>query len=1609
MKRNLHPLLFPLIALFFCQNIVAQTCQEPIILDGCGELTAVGGLAPGSPTIFCEGQEVIFVNNSEGIDSTIYCWGDGEFTKVAGAQHVSHVYDFPEDTCIINNRLINLNITMIVIKHCGDGRTSSHSITTPVAIRVKPKADFDLSSPFCIGEDIALINTSCPNDNNPSYLWTFEHGVTGDITTSTNVQPSQRFAQPGEYLITLAATNQCGTDVESKRVYINAPPTAMASATLSSTPSSGCLPLTVTMSNQSQGMNTFRWSVSPDNGYRYLNGTNEYSLEPVFYFTKAKTYKITLETSNECGTSTWDQVIEVIDKPNVTLLQPPTGCESLAYTPSVNYKGKVTSYQWIFEGGTPAVSNEKFPANIYYDRPGNYKVTMIAIGPCGVDSVSQTVKVLKRENIVIEPVPDVCNTSDTISLRANFPGGTWFGSPAVTVDGIFHPGLANIGVNVVRYRYGPAGCDSEGSIDITVKTGSELHVSDASTICIDNGNVQLNFSPAGGVWTGTGIVDSTQGIFDPAQAGAGNFNLKYIYREPVLGCVSSANHHMTVVGLPEVNMSDSISICATNQYIKLEDHFNAQLQPENGFLSWQGQGVDTVQGTFNAFQAGGIGSYSLTATYVIPPGCTVSKDVLLRVKAPVQALATQDTSVCRSQGSFQLIGLPAGGIWSGPGIHAQTGVINLMLAGTGSHTYTYVTEVNTTCESRATTKVEIISDAAVSAGSDIYVCESETIITLPNASPANGIWSGPAQVVGNQLNIDSLTPGNYTFKYTSPSLPSACNSDALVLNILPRPAASFVNDSLGCKGNEIRFFNQSTHAQRYAWNFGNGTTSIGENPVRTFNTAGNYNITLEAIALHPITNQALCSTPATGKINIIESPAHVDFRMDQSSGCADLAVSFDNISVGQHLNYTWKFGNFLTSNASEPGIVIFPSGIEDTTYQVVLSAVNGCGGSSVSKTITVLPKPHANFGVTFNEPCSGDTLLLNNTTTGDPRDFRWYFSNGQYFNRLNPPPIIPFTDTIPTTLDVLLVASNECGVDSLKKTITVNPTDVRALFHVDKRRICLNDTLRLTNFSTPGAPFRWVINDGNTYVSPQVNHVFREPGMYKVVLYAQGCGFDSLAVPIEIMPLPELELDFTPAICAGLEADFEMRTTAPGATLYFGDGDSTLLKISKHKYNTPSTYKITGIATSMYGCANSIQKNLEVIAKPQAAMITSDSVCIGAAATFESLSTGAQTCRWLFGNGEMDDGCYITHEFETSGIHEINLLAISDMGCVDTAKQILYVRPTPKADFAYDMIQPCAAATVAFRDSSQGMTSCFWNFGDGNTSNAINPVHTYQRSGTYEVRLIANNDDICQSEITKILTVFESPKIETEVKDNCTEAEGSNLNIRTIPGSFVTINGPDYYKQGTFHEGLRAGSYDIIVETPHGCRAIDKVVVVQPQELEIGLMQDTFRIDLGDSVRFDLQYNQQDVDIQWSPSKWLSDATSPNPTARPMHTKAYIVTVVNDKGCVKLDTAFMEVQVRRDVFLPNTFTPDGNGVNDVFRVRSSNPAVMNVRIFEIYDRWGKLLFRQEDFPPNDVEYGWKGTAPNGTAVQPGVYTYYALVQYVDGMEQLWEGKILLLR
>jgi gliding motility-associated-like protein len=186
--------------------------------------------------------------------------------------------------------------------------------------------------------------------------------------------------------------------------------------------------------------------------------------------------------------------------------------------------------------------------------------------------------------------------------------------------------------------------------------------------------------------------------------------------------------------------------------------------------------------------------------------------------------------------------------------------------------------------------------------------------------------------------------------------------------------------------------------------------------------------------------------------------------------------------------------------------------------------------------------------------------------------------------------------------------------------------------------------------------------------------------------------------------------------------------------------------------------------------------------------------------------------------------------------------------------------------------------------------------------------------------------------------------------------------------------------------------------------------LVEPNEFVI-FVTPTATISLGDTYQIMTEINvpfSEIQSVQWTPSTGLSCDTCLNLEASPLVSTEYFVAVTTDHGCRDDGALRLLVDRRVDVYIPNVFTPNGDGENDIFTIFADQKGVRKINSLQVYSRWGELLWERFDFDPNDLSFGWDGTY-RGSDLNPAVFVYQAEIEFIDGRKELFKGDVTIVR
>lgn len=451
---------------------------------------------------------------------------------------------------------------------------------------------------------------------------------------------------------------------------------------------------------------------------------------------------------------------------------------------------------------------------------------------------------------------------------------------------------------------------------------------------------------------------------------------------------------------------------------------------------------------------------------------------------------------------------------------------------------------------------------------------------------------------------------------------------------------------------------------------------------------------------------------------------------------------------------------------------------------------------------------------------------------------------------------------------------------------------------------------------------------------------------------------------------------------------------------------------------TPTT---TGALSEVNGSFNcnelgfKMEINLFVVTADLAAFPTATG-CVPLNVSFTNNSVNASSFFWDFGDGFTSGETTPTHVFNDTGTFQVMLIATDPTACVpiDTAYTTVVVyNTTVNASFATTLTDYCDSLKVDFNASTTGIiTSFFWDFGDGTTATGQNTSHTYTIPGLYTASLIVSDPLSCNQFDTIEQVIDYTHVLIAEISNDdffgCPPftINFSNTGYGGITFSWIFGDGQTSAEETPTHTYSSPGTYEgmLIIGDPAACNVFDTAfftVTVLPYPPEAAFTADPTVIqDYVSEVHFFNQSSGANF-YTWD----FGDGTGSsdeNPTHTYLLSGDYLacLTANNDGGCPDQACTFITVRLIPVVDVPNAFSPNGDGQNDVLYVRGQDVKTLG---FKVFNRWGELVFET-----NNIKNGWNGIY-KGTEQEMEVYVWTLTATFSDGKAAVKSGNVTLLR
>ena len=362
-----------------------------------------------------------------------------------------------------------------------------------------------------------------------------------------------------------------------------------------------------------------------------------------------------------------------------------------------------------------------------------------------------------------------------------------------------------------------------------------------------------------------------------------------------------------------------------------------------------------------------------------------------------------------------------------------------------------------------------------------------------------------------------------------------------------------------------------------------------------------------------------------------------------------------------------------------------------------------------------------------------------------------------------------------------------------------------------------------------------------------------------------------------------------------------------------------------------------------------------------------------------------------------------------AGIYELNL--IDGAGCTQNCSFTIE-EPTCSLDIIANST-PLSCNNLnngsinIIAEGSNGSLSYNWNINQFDGLSELNNLS----EGTYSVTV--TDEAGCMDSISlEFITPEPLEVIWEAISPGCNNSEGS-VNINTINGGIppynisvnqgatVVINNPPYTLNS-----LSPGTYDLLITDSGDCDFAFKASIENPIVLTLEYPDDLV-IRSGDSILLEPIINFTPSSVIWESQGTVIDSSQLSIYVQPFQSTDYKVTAFDESGCSVVDQFVVTVDRTRSTFGPSAFSPNNDGINDRMTIFGGGDIEI-IKNFQVFDRWGTLVYFINELPPNNENFGWDGKF-QGQLMPTGVYVFTAEITYKDRTTEIARGSVALIR
>ncbi len=923
-------------------------------------------------------------------------------------------------------------------------------------------------------------------------------------------------------------------------------------------------------------------------------------------------------------------------------------------------------------------------------------------------------------------------------------------------------------------------------------------------------------------------------------------------------------------------------------------------------------------------------------------------------------------------------------------------------ANAGTYTVTLIVNPGTLCSDTAAILTTVNPLPAVTSSAVSTICSGGTVsIPLTGSLGSTFTWIAANNVnttgesitiqsgsaLSNTITNNTTAVQTVTYTVTPTSSPQGCagTQQTVTVTINPAPAMTSPASATICNGGTVNIPLTSSMASTFTWIAANNANTTGESTTLQSgsplnNTLTNTSSSLQSV-IYTVTPTLISGTcpgiPQTVTVTVIPTPAMTSLAAAAicNGGTVNIPLTSNVISTyswiaSDNINTTGESLTIQTGSPLNNTLTNNTASAEPVSYTVTpVSSPDGCAGTPQTVVVSVNPSPTMTSipydticnGETANIPLTSDLTSVYNWIAADNPNTSGESTTTQTGSLLSNT-IFDNTASVQTVIYTVTPTTSPQGCAGAPQTImvTVNPSPT--MTSAGSAVICNGDTVNIALTSSMASTYTWIAADN-------------------------------------------------------------ANTTGESTTLQTGSPiNDTITNTSASVQLVTYTVTPSLISGTCAGIPQTI--TVTVIPPPTVTSPTSASICSGGIISIPLTSSITSNFSWIAADnanttGESttaQSGSPITDTIinNTSSVQTVSYTVTptsSPQGCAGTPQTLtVTVYNGITADFDFATV-PCTNQVTFYDSSAVGPVSWLWHFDDGGSSVLQNPQHTYASIGTYNVQLITSTINGCSD--TVVVQADFAALNPILISANDTICKGSSTNLSASGGLSYLWSPAQSLSNAAISNPIAnpdtTTTYTVTIQTVNAlndtCVQIltTTVYVIDPLLYSISATIDNDTIVQGQSTVMHA-ITDPSLTVNWTPSAGLSSSHSFNPVVTPESTTTYTVSILDSVGCPK--TASIKVYVMSmkcnpaDIFVPNTFTPNGDGNNDVLYIHGNEITQMN---FAVYNRWGEAVFQT-----SDMTKGWDGTY-NGMKVDPAVFGWYIKGKCYSGEEFRKQGNVTLIR